>query len=141
MMYTLKQATELDYDLLYNIKVESIKPYVEQIWGWEEGFQRDFLKRETPIEQVKLIVVGDDQVAGFIQLTENEEQIFIGSLFLKHEFQSKGIGNAILLSQFQSHKIVRLEVLKINSRAIRFYQNAGMMIEGEDELKYKMIKK
>jgi|GEM_PF-124845 len=140
MEFELRQATDDDFDLLYQIKNDSIRPYVEQIWGWDEQVQKDFLKRETPIEQVKLILV-DGAMAGLVQLTENEQGIFIGSLFLTSPFQSRGIGSAILEQAFQSGKNVRLEVLKINPRAIQFYQNAGMEIEGEDELKYKMIKR
>lgn len=136
----LKKATADDFELLYQIKNDSIRPYVEQIWGWNEQVQKDFLQRETPIDQVKLILVDGYKTAGFVQLTENEQEIFIGSLFLTSRFQSHGIGRAILENAFHSGKTVRLEVLKINPRAIQFYQNAGMYIEGEDELKYKMIK-
>lgn len=140
MNYSFRQATTDDFDLLYKIKTDSIKPYVEQIWGWDEQVQKDFLLRETPIAQVKLIVLEDGNIAGFLQLTENEQEIFIGSLFLTSQFQSLGIGRAILEQAFKTGKTVRLEVLKINPRAIRFYENAGMHMEGEDELKYKMIK-
>ena len=65
MEFWLRQATDSDFGLLYQIKVVSIKPYVEQIWGWDEQVQIDFLKRETPISQVKLILVEKDHVAGF----------------------------------------------------------------------------
>lgn len=141
MNYLLKQATEADFDLLYEIKTDSIKPYVEQIWGWDEQVQKEFLRKETPIEQVKLILIDGKDIAGFVQLTENEQGIFVGSLFLTSQFQSKGIGRAILEDQFEKGKNVRLEVLKINPRAIDFYKQAGMEIEGEDELKFKMIKR
>lgn len=140
MEFQLRQATEEDFELLYLIKSDSIRPYVEQIWGWDEQVQKEFLRRETPIEQVRLIVVDDEDIAGMVQLTENEQEIFIGSLFLTSRFQSRGIGRAILEHTFKTGKSVRLEVLKINPRALLFYQNAGMYIEGEDELKYKMIK-
>ncbi|PZP47395.1 MAG: hypothetical protein DI598_10960, partial [Pseudopedobacter saltans] len=114
MVYRLQQATEHDFETLYEIKTDSIKPYVEKIWGWDEEVQKAFLRRETPIEQVKLIFISDNKLAGFVQLTENEQEIFIGSLFLTSQFQSKGIGRAILEGQFQKRKNVRLEVLKIN---------------------------
>ncbi len=140
MEYRLIQATDDDFELLYQIKAHSIKPYVEQVWGWEEAFQKDFLRKETPTEQVKLILTKEDKVAGFVQLTENEHDIFIGSLFLTSQFQSHGLGRTILEDTFATGKDVCLEVLKINTRAIQFYKKAGMQIEGEDELKYKMIK-
>ncbi|MFT4205300.1 MAG: GNAT family N-acetyltransferase [Chitinophagaceae bacterium] len=139
-MFQLRQATDDDFELLYHIKVDSIKPYVEQIWGWDEQVQKDFIKRETPIAEVRLILVDDGKVAGFVQLRENEQEIYIGSLFLTSMFQSHGVGRAILDYTFQTGKNVRLEVLKNNTRAIQFYINAGMQLEKETELKLHFVK-
>lgn len=138
--YSLRPATAADFDLLYRIKLDSIKPYVERIWGWDESVQKDFLRRETPIGEVSLIVLGDGNIAGFVQIKEKPQEIFIGSLFLTTPFQSKGIGKMILKDLFAHGKTVMLEVLKINTGALRFYQNCGMDIAGETDLKYLMKK-
>ncbi|MDE1192467.1 MAG: GNAT family N-acetyltransferase [Arachidicoccus sp.] len=92
---SLRNATESDYELMYQIKVNSIKPYVERVWGWEENFQREFLKENTPINEVKFILF-EDKIAGFIQTKERDDEIFIGSIFIINDYQKKGIGTYLL---------------------------------------------
>jgi ribosomal protein S18 acetylase RimI-like enzyme len=132
-----QQAELEDFELLYKIKARSIKPYVEQIWGWEESVQKDFLRNETPISEVQLIFK-DDQIAGFVQLKKQENKVFIGSLFIMDDFQGLGIGSYILDKLIAEYFIVRLDVLKINQRATKLYQSKGLKIVGENELKYFM---
>lgn len=136
----LQQATTDDFDILYHIKERSIKPYVEQIWGWDEQVQKDFLRKETPVDEVKLIFYRKE-LAGFVQIRENETEIFVGSLFLMHHFQSLGIGANILKYLFDHKKTVKLEVLKINTRAKKFYERVGMVVTDVTELKYTMEKR
>ena len=40
MDYKIRFATPDDYDLIYALKTESIRPYVEKIWGWDEDYQK-----------------------------------------------------------------------------------------------------
>lgn len=57
-------------------------------------------------------------------------------MILKH-FQGKGIGKIILEDLMKHHSEIRLEVLKVNKRAVQFYQNLGFKIveEGDDSFK------
>ncbi|ANI88180.1 hypothetical protein A9P82_01945 [Arachidicoccus ginsenosidimutans] len=134
---SLRNATEDDYDLMYQIKENSIKPYVELVWGWEENFQRQFLKENTSYKEVKFILF-ENEVAGFIQTKENEDEIFIGSLFITTDFQKKGIGTYLLSEIFKQNKTVSLEVLKLNTGAINLYKRMNFKVWKEDELKYFM---
>lgn len=133
----LQKATEEDFELLYHIKTRSILPYVEQIWGWDEAVQKEFLRKETPISEVQLIFF-EKKIAGFVQLKIKENEVFIGSLFIMDDFQGLGIGSYILDTLIAEYFIVRLEVLKINPRATKLYQSKGLKIVGENELKYFM---
>ncbi len=38
MDYKIRFATPDDHDLIYGLKAESIRPYVEKIWGWDENY-------------------------------------------------------------------------------------------------------
>ena len=40
MDYKMRFATLDDHDLIYALKAESVRPYVEKIWGWDEDYQR-----------------------------------------------------------------------------------------------------
>ncbi|QES87970.1 GNAT family N-acetyltransferase [Rhizosphaericola mali] len=133
----LQDAAEEDFELLYQIKTRSILPYVDQIWGWEEAVQKEFLRNETPISEVQLIFF-EEKAVGFVQLKIKENEVFIGSLFIMDDFQGLGIGSYILDKLIAEYFIVRLEVLKINHRATKLYQSKGLKIVGENELKYFM---
>ena len=40
MDYKIRIATPNDHDLIYTLKAESVRPYVEKIWGWDEDYQK-----------------------------------------------------------------------------------------------------
>lgn len=40
MDYKIRAATPDDHDFIYKLKAESVRPYVEKIWGWDETYQR-----------------------------------------------------------------------------------------------------
>ena len=41
MNYQIRSATPDDHDFIYALKTESVRPYVEKIWGWDEASQRE----------------------------------------------------------------------------------------------------
>lgn len=43
MDYKTRTATPDDHDLIYALKSQSVRPYVDKIWGWDESYQqKDF---------------------------------------------------------------------------------------------------
>ncbi|MCW3105998.1 MAG: Histone acetyltransferase and related acetyltransferase, partial [Segetibacter sp.] len=70
--------------------------------------------------------------------------IFISGLYLLPEYQSKGIGSAIIKDLVKSaeagKKRVELEVLRVNTKAQKLYQRLGFMMEEKDENKFLMYK-
>jgi hypothetical protein len=60
MDYKIRFATPDDHDLIYALKSQSIRPYVERIWGWYEDDQKkDFDVDFAHIEQFNVIEVDD----------------------------------------------------------------------------------
>ena len=47
MNYQIRSATPDDHDFIYALKTESVRPYVEKIWGWDEAFQREDFDNES----------------------------------------------------------------------------------------------
>ncbi|MGF7229874.1 GNAT family N-acetyltransferase [Arachidicoccus sp.] len=131
----LVPATENDYERMYIIKEDSIKRYVEKIWGWDESVQKDFLKENTPFEEVEFVLF-NGETAGFLQLHETSGGIFIQSLFIIEKFQQKGIGSYLLKEIISGRKSVSLEVLKNNEIAFELYKKMGFAVKKEDDLKY-----
>ncbi len=135
----LVQATEDDYVRMYKIKEDSIKPYVEKVWGWDEDFQIEFLRKNTPFEDVEFILFNGETI-GFLQLKETIKGIFIQSLFIIKAFQQKGIGTYLLKRIINNGKLLSLEVLKNNKIAFDLYKKMGFVVLKEDDLKYYLIR-
>lgn len=38
MDYKIRSATSDDHDLIYNLKAQSVRLYIEKIWGWDKRY-------------------------------------------------------------------------------------------------------
>lgn len=72
MDYNIRSATPEDRNLIYALHSQSVRPYVEKIWGWDEGYQqKDFDRDFSHIEQFKVIEM-DGRLVGFVQTEETD---------------------------------------------------------------------
>ena len=82
MNYQIRSATPDDHDFIYALKTESVRPYVEKIWGWDEAFQReDFDNDFTSIEQFYVIEI-DNTFAGYMQYFFEDAYLVIAEIHL-----------------------------------------------------------
>ena len=78
----------------------------------------------------------DDNIIGYINLSEKETEVSIG-IGVNPKFLNKGFGTHILLEscrlskELYPEKPLCLEVRTWNERAIRCYEKAGFVIDGE----------
>lgn len=137
MDYKIRFATPDDHDLIYALKAESVRPYVEKIWGWDEDDQRrDFDGDFSHIEQFHVIEI-DGSFVGFVQYYFAYLYFEVVEIHLLPEFRGKGIGSDILrylqkLCIAQDRKI-RIGCFKENHRAKHLYQKLGFMQTGETD--------
>ncbi len=137
MDYKIRFATPNDHDLIYALKAESVRPYVEKIWGWDEDYQRnDFDGDFSHIEQFQVIEI-DGSFAGFVQYYFAYPYFEVVELHLLPEYRGKGIGSDILrylqkVCIAQDRKI-RIGCFKENHRAKALYQELGFMQTGETD--------
>ena len=138
-----RKATPNDFNLTLNIKVNSIKKYVEQIWGWDDKIQFNYHKNNFQPEFISIILLDDIEI-GYVELKESNESIEIINLLISEQFQNQRIGATILLSlkvlATNKNKILKLELFKINTKALSFYKNAGFELIGETTYKFLMHK-
>lgn len=127
--YKIRQANPADHDLVYALKAESVRPYVEKIWGWNEDIQRKAFDSDyAAIEQFQIIEV-DGKFSGFVQCSCDTVSCHIIELHLLAGLRGKGVGSDILRS-FQSacsncRKRLLIGCFKDNDRAYRLYQRLG----------------
>lgn len=128
MDFSLKKATKTDSLFFYELKKMVLRKYVEEIWGWDEAFQVKFHDENYHPEWSYIIKVGNNNI-GTVEIKEDNDRIFICSLYILPSWQGKGVGAAVIQTQVQKaqkeDKPVELEVLKSNTGAQRLYKRLG----------------
>lgn len=140
MDYKIRFATPDDHDLIYGLKAESVRPYVEKNWGWDEDYQRkDFDSEFSHMEQFNVIEV-DSKFAGFVQYYFEYPYFEVVEIHLLPGYRGNGIGSEILrylqkVCIAQDRKI-RIGCFKENHRAKALYQKLGFMQTEETDTHY-----
>ena len=118
----LRDATNTDLEITYRIKSNSIKPYVEKIWSWDEQFQKKTHETNFTASDTKII-------------ERNRKEV--ENLLIEKEFQNLGIGKAVMEKIIEransEKKLIRLQVFKINIKAQKFYENLGFEKNSDTE--------
>ncbi|MFL7838111.1 MAG: GNAT family N-acetyltransferase [Candidatus Promineifilaceae bacterium] len=144
LRYSLRQATMDDYEFLYNLHVLALRPYVEQLWGWEEVWQQEYFERKFEPQKRKVIQI-EGQDAGVLVVQQSNGQTHIDLIELMPQFQGQGVGTIIITDICsQAHErgeVVTLHVLKSNIPARRLYERLGFEIVQVEEYRLKMQKK
>lgn len=141
--YYLSQATEQDFDFVYELKKIAYKEYIEQTWGWDDEFQLKF-HRDNFSSKNTHIIKADERHIGSIDVKESETNIFISGLYILPSYQSKGIGSSIIKDLIKEAerktKRLELEVLRVNTKALKLYERLGFTKTEGDKTKYFMYK-
>src|SRR5512135_1688517 len=123
----LRPATEKDGDLLWDLHRVTLKPYVEETWGWDDNFQRRYFWEHFLPEKSQVIQCeGVD--AGVLTIEESPLGYILSNIELYPQFQGRGIGSSLitsLIKKADQHGLpISLRVLKIN-RARELYLRLG----------------
>ena len=140
--FKIRNATQDDYEAAYFIKKDALQSYVEKTWRWNEEFQRDYHEKHFEPNNLKIIEVESKPIGSLKFITE-KDHIFLSELFIMQAYQSKKIGSRIINdyinNAYTEKKTVKLQVLRINKRAVKLYRKLGFEIYEEDNVYYKMI--
>jgi len=132
----LRKATADDSEFAYQTKKATFREYLEKASGWNEDEQRRLHQRRFAEHDFQIIEMAGKEV-GITAMSRQPDCINLHQLFILPEYQSKGIGEAVLtfiIEDTAASKIpVRLRVLKVNPRALMFYQRLGFKQTGATE--------
>jgi ribosomal protein S18 acetylase RimI-like enzyme len=141
--YSFRQASNADFDFLYDLHVAAMRRYVERLWGWEEAWQLEYFSRKFDAQKRKIILI-DGQDAGVLVVEQKDNQIYIALIEILPRFQGRGVGTAIITNLCnqarERNQPVTLHVLKSNVPARRLYERLGFVVAGEEEYRIRMIK-
>ncbi len=143
MELIFRQALAHDADFAFRVKKEALGPYVDETWGWDEDFQKDFHLRSFEPQKISIISSYNEDI-GYVRTETNKEHVSITGIYILKEFQNLGYGTAtirkILEYASESGRPVKLSVLKVNQKAARLYERLGFEVEGETSTHLKMKK-
>ena len=140
---SLRRAYASDSEFVFTVKKAAFREYVEQIWGWDDSYQRQLHNRRFAAQDFRIIQFREVDV-GFLAISHTSDMLKINQLFILPEYQGRGIGSACMTRIIDNanleQKPVVLQVLKVNTRGIAFYQRLGFTIVNESSTHFQMEK-
>jgi len=132
----LRKATDKDSEFAYQTKKAAFREYVEKVWGWDEKEQRQLHEKRFASQDFQIIQVSETDV-GVLAIVRQPDCLKVNQMFIVPEYEGKGIGQECMMRIIEDATLsklpIRLRVLKINNRAIVFYERFGFKRTGETE--------
>jgi len=132
----LRKATADDSEFAYQTRKAAFREYVEKVWCWDEDEQRQLHERRFALQDFQVMQMSGINV-GILATVWQPDSVKVNQMFIVPEYQSKGIGaeciRRIIEDAVVSQLTVKLQVLKVNSRALAFYQRFGFRSIGESD--------
>ena len=120
-----------------------MREYIEQTWGWDEDAQRKLHDERFATQDFSVINL-DGKDIGIISVDLEPDSVFVNQIYILPEHQAQGIGRrcmSIVVEEAKKLDLpVRLRVLKVNRRAVAFYERLGFTITDETDTHFLMQK-
>lgn len=131
---TLRKARPSDCEFAFRAKEAAFKEYVEKAGGWSSNVQQQLHERRFGTQDFRVIDSGGIDV-GIVAIVVESDCVKVNQLFLLPEYQGRGIGcecmRLIIEEARQLGLAVQLRVLKVNPRALAFYERMGFTRIGD----------
>ena len=142
MNITLRPATAADRQFVQDVYFETYRWVLEEMYGWNSDDNESIKFGEFYRELSTQIISVDDQEAGFMTLLRRRTYIEIQCLFLRPQFQNRGIGTQILqgIVEQADAEGMRLSIgtHKINP-AKRLYERLGFVVTRESHYRIDFV--
>lgn len=139
----IRKARASDSEFIFTVKEAAYREYVEQVWGWDDDYQRKRHNREFASHDFQIIQFCGTDV-GFFITSSASDTLKVNQIFILPEYQGRGIGSACMTRMIDNANLeqrsVVLQVLKVNTRGIALYQRLGFTIVDEDSIYCQMEK-
>ncbi len=139
--FKFRKTQATDSEFVFAVKKAAFREYVEQIWDWDDTYQKELHNRRFASQDLRIIQFNATDV-GFLSTSSTPDRLKVDQIYILPEYQGRGIGAAcmrdIIDDANQEQKPVTLQVLKINTRATAFYQRLGFTIVDENSIHFQM---
>ncbi len=130
-----------DLESLFDLHRTVFRSHIEEIWGWDEEWQRSQFRREFDSSVTSVVQVAGRTV-GDIQTVVDANQLYLQNIALHPDVQRQGIGTC-LVKRLQQDAVerdvpVNLSLFRTNPQAVNFYERLGFRRAGETDTHIKM---
>ncbi|TBR13234.1 MAG: N-acetyltransferase [Lysobacter sp.] len=137
---TARPATEADRAFCWRLFQQTMRPFVQATWGWDEAEQHArFDAAFDP--SARRIIEWRGAPIGLLHVDLTGTPVRLLNLQIAPVFQHQGHGSAIItaLAREAGHRPLWLQVLKVNP-ARSFYERAGFRMYGETDTHWQMLR-
>ena len=140
LVVRVRPATGADQEFCWEVLRQTMRPYVEATWGWDETDQLTRFKASFEPSLRQIIELGDQPI-GVLHVDVAGSPVRLLNIQLLPAFQRQGHGTAIIGEVLRQarERPVWLQVLKANP-AKSFYQRLGFRIVGDTETHWEMLR-
>ncbi|MES0809145.1 GNAT family N-acetyltransferase [Roseibium sp. SCPC15] len=139
--YNLRTAVPSDFSFCRKLYIETIFPLLEALDCLDRQRAEKAFKSYFKCHEISLVVI-DDDVVGWFQVSEETEQINLDQVYLISAYRNRGLGTLLIRDVMQKAaskgKPLHLSMIKGNP-AITLYQRLGFAFCGEDDIKFHML--
>lgn len=140
----LSKMQSADLEEAFLLYSNALSEVIEKTFGWDEGFQRNRFQSKYDLDWFHWIDV-DSQRVGYVCFYETKLELHVSLLIIYNELRGQLFGKRAMEALHQRARQnscrITLSSFKNNVGAIRFYQNLGYEIIGEDSHFYEMALK
>jgi len=133
-MIHLRLATPDDSEFLYNLKKQTLKEYITQIWGWNEKDQRDYYKKIFEPDKYHIIQQNGEDI-GCLSIEEQHNKIMLNIIEITPEYQNKGIGSKLVKTGLQIAKENNFDIVIVVGHP-KYYPRFGFKPAGNWGIKH-----
>ena len=126
----LRPADAADDEFCFQLHKAAMGGYIAEVWGWDEGDQREFHSRAFNPARWQIVTAGGIDI-GMIDVEYRDDQIYLARIEIHPDRQGRGIGSHLirnLIEDADRHGVgFTLDVLAVNTRARSLYRRLGMV--------------
>jgi len=134
--FQLRAGEDKDSDWLFDVYRQSMQPYVDASWGWDEDFQRQGFKQHMSASSWIIVRYKNRDLGGYV-LKNKDDYFWLEMIIVLQRYRKSGIGSRIIEHLQSIAEPLRLSVFK-ESPAVSFYRKHGFNQYDHDEHSFKL---
>ena len=112
MNYKLRSCCLEDLEFILELKTLGMKWYIEKLYGWDLGLQREITKQEmnSKLEDIKIVTLGSKDI-GVTTFSEYKDFYEVGLIVIHPDYQNKGIATSIIKKYINTAKMNKKRIV------------------------------